>query len=133
MGRNRKVEETAGLIKEKIMGIDFSHGRARWSYIGFHNFRSRIAESAGLDLEKLYNLNGPWDMIEEGLRPFLNHSDRDGDLTVEELKLIAPRLKEIVTSWSDDTLDEEFNKKEGLKLVEGMEAAIEANEPLEFC
>ena len=69
-----------------------------------------------------------WSTVHDDIVPLLNHSDCDGDLTVEECKRVAPRLRELVKDWSDD----DYNKIHALALADGMDEAVEHNEPLEF-
>jgi len=76
------------------MGIDFSHGEAHWAYSGFMRFRSLLASSLGYEtpLMEMYD-NGSHDVMEnEPIYPLINHSDCDGELTVEEMKQILPQL-----------------------------------------
>src|SRR3546814_10410785 len=64
------------------------------------------------------------------LKPLLDHSDCDGELTPEEGRQVAPRLREVVKAvWPGDCYD----RQTGLALADGMDAAAKANEPLEFC
>ena len=113
------------------MGLDFSHCNARWSYSGFGRFRNRLADQIGFkEYEHICTTDDPrYEKIkDDGLLPFLAHSDCDGGLTTEECLKVAPRLRELLSSWSDDDRD----KINGLELCEGMELAASKNEILEF-
>lgn len=126
------------------MGIDFSHTEAGWSYSGFGLFREALAEYEGIRLRDMAGFcapwrgddpethpNLPWDKVDTPLKPLLNHSDCDGDLSPEECAQIAPRLREVVNAlWPDEN---DYNRKSGLALAEGMERAAAAGERLEFC
>jgi hypothetical protein len=119
------------------MGIDFSHCDAHWSYGGFNHARTRLAEAVGFvltDMQGFGTLTGQtpgarsWDEITDPVKPLLNHSDCDGELTAEECKAAAPRLREIVSTWDAD----DYDRLHFEELARGMDAAAEAGEPLEF-
>ncbi len=113
------------------MGIDFSHGQARWSYGGFNNFRQRLAQILGFNLNDMIGFGGDlsWDQVHDPIKDLLDHSDCDGDLSPEQCATIAPRLREMVTAWPND----EYDKVSALKLAEGMELAAAEGERLIFC
>lgn len=117
------------------MGLDFNKSSACWSYSGFNQFREKLAKQIGFDLRKMEGFHEgedagiPWSKISDPLVPFLNHSDCDGKLTVEEMKQVSPRLAELVKDWSDDDLD----KGHALQLCDDMNNCIEENEELVFC
>lgn len=86
------------------MGIDFSHSNASWAYSGFMRFRSRLAQAEGFDLEQMDGFQRAWeparpmrswDEITTPLKPLLEHSDCDGELTPEECAQVEPRLREV--------------------------------------
>ena len=111
------------------MGVSFSHGNARWSYFGFHEFRSKLAEEIGISLKEMEGFGGdkPWDGINDPIVPLLNHSDCDGILTPEECGSVYPRLIELVSDWDDD-----FHKQMALELARGMKICYQSGENLEF-
>ncbi|MFE6500725.1 hypothetical protein [Kitasatospora sp. NPDC057738] len=120
------------------MGLDFSHTEAHWTYTGFMRFRRAIATHEGIDLDqmngfRIYGSNQPqipWTAVTTALRPLLDHSDCDGELSPEECRLVAPRLREVVSAvWPKDCYD----RTHGLLLADGMEAAAAAGEQFEFC
>jgi hypothetical protein len=119
------------------MGLDFSHTDAHWAYSGFMRFRIRIAATLGINLERMEgftrdsNVSNPtsWDTIDDDIKVLLNHSDCDGELSPEECRKVAPRLREIVSPWPDD----DFDKQQALLLADGMDKVAKNNEPLEFC
>ena len=112
------------------MGLDFSHGNAHWSYSGFGHFRSKLVDTLGytVPLNTMYEDGTYIRMKNEPIYPLINHSDCDGNLTVEEMQQILPQLEDIVNRWNDD----EYDKTRGLQLIESMKEAIDDNEPLEF-
>lgn len=66
----------------------------------------------------------------EAIVPLLNHSDCDGQLTPDECRAIAPRLREIVEGWND--FEWKYDREKAIELANGMDAAAANNEPLEF-
>lgn len=112
------------------MGLKFSHCNAFWSYSDFGDFRRRLAKEIGIEIDKMVRFGGeiPFSDYQDDILPLLNHSDCDGELSVEECKKVAPRLRQLISSWEDDDSD----KRKALELAEGIEYAIECNEPLEF-
>lgn len=113
------------------MGIDFSHGEAHWSYSGFNRFRNKLAEALGFDVpsDGIYGSDFYMKLEEQPIFPLINHSDCDGNLTVEEMEQTLPQLEKIVDMWADDLGSE---KGRGTLLIESMKAAIAAGKPLEF-
>ncbi len=112
------------------MGLDFSHTDAHWSYGGFNRARTRLAAVLGHDFDMLCNEGVPADhpLLKDAIAPLLMHSDCDGELSPEECRNIAPRLRELIAAWDDD----DFDRGEFLLLADGMDDAEKANEPLEF-
>lgn len=123
------------------MGLDFSHTTAQWSYTGFNSFRRAIALFEGFDLDDMKGFGGDrdWATVTTDLEPFLNHSDCDGQLTPDECRRIAPRLREVVNElwpahravWPTDPRAY-HNRHSGLALADGMDAAAAVGEPLQF-
>lgn len=139
------------------MGLDFSHGDAHWAYSGFMRFRTKLAAEAGIALQCMesfaWNLSElkpykaitiygdsdkkeyigiqpviAWSSINDAIKPLLNHSDCDGELTVKECKKVLPRLRELISKWDDDDLD----KVRAIKLADGLKDAIDAKEIFKF-
>lgn len=124
------------------MGLGFSHGNAGWPYSGFNRFRTRLAAVIGIQLNRMEGF-GPrsyelgrfpdtketsWSTVDDPIVALLNHSDCDGELTVEECKTAAPRLRELVSFWPEDDHD----RQHALLLADAMEDAASRNEPLGF-
>jgi len=123
------------------MGLDFSEGDAHWSYSGFMRFRRHLAKEIGIHLDAMEGFGfdeSPrtlikWDRVHDPIVPLLDHSDCDGDLSVEECRTIAPRLRELVQGWSDDPdLRESFDKQQALKLADAMDICGREGRRLEF-
>lgn len=125
------------------MGLDFSHTHAYWAYSAFHRFREALAKHEGIHLNAMagfHNLrcqhepddhpNIPWDNITTPLKPLLDHSDCDGELTPAECAQVAPRLREVVPLiWPDP---DDYDHRHGMLLADGMDAAAAASENLEL-
>lgn len=125
------------------MGLDISHGAASWGYIGFNEFRRGLARHEGIDLDKMtgfghiYGTPGTrsWDDVSTPLKPLLDHADDSGELTSEECRQVAPRLREVIEELWPQGVTEFFPKRcrtRGLSLADAMDRAAEAGENLEF-
>ena len=112
------------------MGLNFSHTEASWSYSGFDKFRHRLAQEVEIDLDMMDGFGGdiPFDSINDQIKPLLDHSDCEGELTPEECATVAPRLRELVSNWDY----EDYDKRHALYLAEGMDEAASNNENLRF-
>ncbi len=122
------------------MGIDFSHGNAHWSYSGFHHARTRLAAVIGVNLNAMQGFQRSliagdtgqrpisWATVTDEIAPLLYHSDCDGELSPDECRALAPRLKQLVEHWPDD----DYDKQKFLELAKGMEEAAAVGEPLVF-
>src|SRR3546814_12914881 len=96
------------------MGLDCSHTGAHWAYSGFTRFRRALAKHEGIDLDAMegFQRHGDdrprvsWNTVTTPLKPLLDHSDCDGELTPEECRQVAPRLREVVKAvWPGDCYD----------------------------
>jgi len=139
------------------MGVSFRHGVEpeqprpaccpQWDYPGFGLFRSRLAAAEGLDLDEMqgyskldwslhdsYQAPGTrsWDEATTDLKPLLNHSDCDGEMTPEECALVVPRLREILVTWDADDPTFDYDLTNGLLLATCMETCARENTNLEF-
>lgn len=112
------------------MGLDFSHCDARWGYVGFNLFRSKLAREVGIDLKAMVGFGGDteWKTVKDDIKIFLNHSDCDGHLTPKQCFRVASRMEELIKDWPD--LD--YDKGKAVELIEGMMLAYNRNEKLLF-
>lgn len=110
------------------MGIDIED--SHWSYVGFMGLRIRLSNLIGItNLMDMAGFGGDisWDTVIDPLKPFLNHSDCDGELTPEECEMIYPRLEELLPYVTDD-----YDLQELPKLIQSMKDHAENKTPLEF-
>jgi hypothetical protein len=109
------------------MGLDFSHCEVHWAYSGFERVRERLAEQIGLNFQKQVDdgINAKWP--KDDIVLLLCQSDFDGDISPEDCKKLAPRIRELVATWEDGP-----DKAKLLELADGMEYAASLNEPLLF-
>ncbi len=116
------------------MGLDFSHGNAHWSYGGFSRFREALAIHEGFFLNDMQGFDGerPWSAVTTDIKPLLDHSDCDGELTPEECAQVAPRLREILADWQERGHDT-YDIHAGLELADAMDDCAKSGEILEFC
>jgi hypothetical protein len=69
----------------------------------------------------------PWEGFADDIVPFLNHSDCEGELSPDECKRVAPRLRELVSGWEDSV-----TKLQALELADDMERAAAKGQYIEF-
>lgn len=112
------------------MGLNFSHTEASWSYGGFMEFRKRLANQIGVNLDRMAGFGGKrsWTTVKDSIKLLLNHSDCDGTLSLGQCRKIAPRLRKLVSSWPND----DYDKVNALELADGMEKAEQEGVVLEF-
>ena len=118
------------------MGLDTTHNCWHGPYSSFNRFRKSLAEQIGINLDDYYGYGGDGtkelESIEHDLMPLFNHSDCDGELTVEESKLIVSGLNNVLDNFNED-LDSDFNFKEKIiQFRDGCLDAIEKNEIIKF-
>lgn len=126
------------------MGLDTTHDCWHGSYTRFNCFRLSIAEAAGYKLIKKFgeipypdipynsysedNFLGIWEKpVNDPLLFFIAHSDCDGEIKVEQAKLLIPRLKEIYPKVTD-----EMHQQSLERFIKGLELAVSLNESVEF-
>lgn len=123
------------------MGLDFIGAKAHWAYSGFNRFRERLAQEARINLSEMQGFKTKdgtkfgtvvkgksWDKINDPIKYLLNHSDCEGQISSQRCGLIIPRIKELIKNWDDN----DYDKQEALKLVNGMEDCFLNKNPLIF-
>jgi len=116
------------------MGLNFKGTNICWSYSGFNIFRRELAKLIDVDLKQMRGFGGkiPWETVDDDIVPFLHHSDCDGQLTVSQLKKVAPRLEELANKWDDHYTDYSDHKSRALELAAFMRKRIKRKLPLIF-
>lgn len=126
------------------MGINFKNSDASWAYSGFNRFRERLADEVGIDLRKMkgfqpLELNDEqglewdkkaidWNTVKNPLKPFLNHSDCDGQISAKKCGTIAEIINNIVSKWDKD----DYDTRQANELVKTMRNCFKNNKPLIF-
>jgi hypothetical protein len=118
-------------LKNKPMGLDTSHDAWHGPYSSFNQFRHKIAEAIGVNLDSFegYGGNVPFDELKRGVRWLLDHSDCDGHITPKRCKLIADDLKKIIPLLEDGVWSP---KSQAIKFMKGCLKAYKKNEKLDF-
>lgn len=117
------------------MGLDTSHNCWNGSYSTFNRFRFCLAKQIGIDLSEYSGYgNGTKDLelIQHELMPLLNHSDCDGQLTVEESKSIIIGLNKVLDNYNDKIEADYDFKERVIKFRDGCIDAISKNEIIDF-
>jgi hypothetical protein len=138
------------------MGLDFRWGgdvmaesrlRApRWSYSGFHAFRERLGHQADLlapdvSIDHWYDRTGSFayaagdswarrsypSQFNEPLVLLL--ADCEGDLSPDQCRRLAPRLRELMKDWPAD----DYDRIHGERLAAACEECARDHLVLEFC
>ncbi len=89
------------------MGIKFSYGRARWSYMEFHALRRAIAAAIEIDLDNMDGYEGDqrWDSMSDPLVYLLDARDIDGVIPVDHCFDVAHRLEDLLSTVENLSYD----------------------------
>ncbi|RSN55597.1 hypothetical protein DMH12_15370 [Streptomyces sp. WAC 04229] len=132
------------------MGLDLRVGREEgrlpndpwpsWSYLGFGQFRRRLAQHIGVDLDQMHGFggDGDWTTVPSPLRHLLDHSDCDGELTPQQASELAPALQRALQEIGcgvepGDDPGWDYDQKTGAELVQLLELCARESVPVEFC
>lgn len=110
----------------RVKGYRTEHTKIS-SYIGFGEFRRAWAQRLGFNLDEMEGLGGTKKWTNEPLQCFFNHSDCDGELTVEECKQILPHAETDLQFAADQQSQYCLPI-----LIRFLKKAIEKNQPIEF-
>lgn len=118
------------------MGLDTSHNCWHGPYSSFNRFRYSLGKQIGIDLDEYigYGDKGTKDLasIEHDLMPLFNHSDCDGELSVEESKRIVNGLNNVLENFNEQ-IKADYNFKEKIvQFRDGCLDAISKNEVIDF-
>ena len=130
------------------MGLDTSHGCWNGPYSLFNSFRIQVAAQIGFDLDKMEGFGGEisFDDMNHPIKPLLDHSDCDGQLSSSDLTSIVKGIDMILKDFDDSKIilnDERFGDTSvkdirdfvirRLKIFkEGAEDALSLNENVIF-
>jgi len=117
------------------MGLNCTHGCWDGPYSYFNTFREWIAKQVGIDLRSMLGFKEggggiPWDGFDHPIIPLLNHSDCDGELTIEECHSIIKGAYEILEKIPTGEYNEFADAL--YKFATGCESAVELNEHVNF-
>jgi len=113
------------------MGLDTTHGCYHGGYRSFNTHRERIAKAIGFHLRSMEGFGGSvsFDTMNHPIKPLLDHSDCDGELSVDDCKSIVKGIEMIAEHFEEkyeDTLQMLGQFREGCLL------AIKNNEVVKF-
>lgn len=115
------------------MGLDTSHNAWHGPYSSFGDFRKNLAKHLGINLLEMEGFGGDisFDTIDDDVKILLDHSDCDGNISPDDCKKLAVRLREIMKTlpkpagdWNTYAHCERFAK--------GCELAASKNESIDF-
>jgi len=110
-----------------IKGYETSSNSKIGSCSGFNDFREIWAKHLGFDLKEMIGFDGEKEWTNEPMQFFFNHSDCDGELSVEEcVELLAQAEKD------QPHLTDGQSEYSMPILIEYCKKAIEKNEPIRF-
>ena len=118
------------------MGLDTSHNCWHGPYSSFNEFRYSLARQIGINLNEYagYDEGGTKDLttIEHGLMPLFDHSDCDGDLTVEQSARIVDGFNNVLENFNDKIKSYPGFKDDIIQFRDGLLDAISKNEVVDF-
>lgn len=119
------------------MGLDTTHDCWHGAYSSFNEFRYELGRRIGINLDdyKGYHGNGTKELtsIAHPLMPLFNHSDCDGELSVEECKQIVSGLNGVIEAAVPEDKDSPFSfLRKVVQFRDGCLLAISKNEIVEF-
>jgi hypothetical protein len=104
--------------------------KCRWSYIGFHNFRKKVAASLCLTLELTPDfkwIEQDWNKWDEDWLLFLTHSDCDGYFTPDQCGRISKKMKKVIENWMPIDIIGQYDLEHARYLIKAMEHCKENN------
>lgn len=118
------------------MGLDTSHNCWHGPYSSFNGFRYSLGRQIGINLDEYIGYGGKGtkniENIEHELMLLFNHSDCEGELTVEESKQIVIGLNKVLENFNEN-LELSYNfKNKIIQFRDGCLDAISKNEIIDF-
>lgn len=118
------------------MGLNTTHGCWDGPYSAFHTFRKELGNQVGIDIEKYAQYNDDSDLdirdIKHNLTPLFNHSDCDGELTVDESIRIVDGLNAVIANPKESPGADTLFWERVVEFRDGCLCAISKNEVIEF-
>lgn len=118
------------------MGLDTTHNCWHGPYSSFNRFRYSLGKQIGINLDEYigYGEIGTKDIasINHDLVPLFDHSDCDGELTVEESKQIVNGLNSVLENFNEEIIADYGFKENIIQFRDGCLDAISKNEIIEF-
>lgn len=117
------------------MGLDTSHDAWHGPYSSFMEWRKWLANQIGFNLNEMDGFGGskPFEQMKHNIRPLLDHSDCDGELSPDECRQIAFGLQQILDALPADEPSEAWsNKWLTERFMKGCLRAAVANESIDF-
>jgi len=115
------------------MGLNTTHGCFDGPYSYFNSFRKWVANEIDINLDRMDGFcfgNGiSWDVVNHPIKPLLDHSDCDGELSPEECRSIVEGGQMILDAIPDDWGEWEIKLQ---TFINGCRIAAEAGEPVIF-
>lgn len=120
------------------MGLDTTHGCWNGPYSSFGTFREELAAQIGENLKAFEGFGGDksFDKLDHPVKPLLDHSDCDGELSPAECESIVEGLNQIIAGFKECKF---LQKESGEYFIERCErfrngclTAIAANETVRF-
>lgn len=111
------------------------HPCPEWDYLSFNAFRERLATMEGIFLPDMQGYGGDrsWDEISSDLKPLLDHSDCEGELTPQECAQVASRLRVLLALWPRDESGMDYDRRNCKLLASCMEDCAHDGHRLVFC
>lgn len=114
------------------MGLDTTHDAFHGAYSSFGRFRSQLLSLAqSINIDDVHGYGGhisPANILDEGVRTLINHSDCDGDFTPDQCKMIADSLEALIPKM--DIESELYSRS--VQFRNGCLLAYSLNESIEF-
>lgn len=116
------------------MGLDTTHNCWHGAYSSFNLFRKNLASLIGFNLNDFEGFGGTrsFSEMKHGIMPLLNHSDCDGELTVDECKSIVEGLNDVLEKNKELEQSDKYFYYKVVQFRDGCLDAISNNEEVRF-
>lgn len=114
------------------MGLDTSHNCWHGPYSTFNDFREWLGKLVGIDLYAIESLD---EISDNDLYPLFNHSDCDGELSVDESRLIIRGIDSALSRFNQiqtKTFSDFYFHEKAIQFRNGLLDAVNNNEIVIF-